>query len=439
MAYGGTTNTGNSTPGGTAGGVRGATGVARGGMTTRAGDTRNNNANIISSTIGTQLPGGGEILVPISTQVNLTQGYFSNNAGLLEGSNIHTGTLADANEKYYFNVTNTHPLSSSAEVQFSVAFGHIHGSGSVVLSGNETETLKGETQAVYNQVSSLVLKESEISGGLQISNQGTFNAAGGREDYIYTLVTKRTRYKDALDIKAWTIKLSGSNSAGAGTDVLSLTDDSGNDGTNVTQTIAGPRYNIVSGAAGTVVSASSARTFGHFYPHMGLMVFSGAELSASIPGYSDAAGKGIADITASFSANPADEAFQTASGFTPNLYNDGNPKNALKFVNCLRNIGSHDIRLRSSQEQEKRSYFCTVPVNDCNFSTNPTFVSESKNSSGITEAKLRHASMKMNPQVYISGVGLHATDGTLLAVAKLSTPVQKNFGTQQTIKVNLTY
>ena len=149
MAYGGTTNTGNSTPGGTAGGVRGATGVARGGMTTRAGDTRNNNANIISSTIGTQLPGGGEILVPISTQVNLTQGYFSNNAGLLEGSNIHTGTLADANEKYYFNVTNTHPLSSSAEVQFSVAFGHIHGSGSVVLSGNETETLKGETQAVY--------------------------------------------------------------------------------------------------------------------------------------------------------------------------------------------------------------------------------------------------------------------------------------------------
>jgi len=44
-----------------------------------------------------------------------------------------------------------------------------------------------------------------------------------------------------------------------------------------------------------------------------------------------------------------------------------------------------------------------------------------------------------NPNVYITGLGLHSADGALLAVAKLSTPIQKNFGTQQTIKVNLTY
>ena len=244
--------------------------------------------------------------------------------------------------------------------------------------------------------------------------------------------------KDRINKGTWTITFSGSNSAGTGhAQQLLLTDDSVND--SPTATPVGDRYNIVSGAAGTVVSSSSERTFGHYYPHMGMMVFSGAELSASIPGYSDAASKGIHSITASFSADPSNLAFQTASGFTPNLYNDGNPKNALKFVNCLRNIGSQDIRLRSSQEQEKRSYFCTIPTNECNHTTNPTFVSESTDANGITQAKLLHTSMRGNPTVYITGVGLHDGSGELLAVAKLSTPIQKNFGTQQTIKVNLTY
>ena len=73
--------------------------------------------------------------------------------------------------------------------------------------------------------------------------------------------------------------------------------------------------------------------------------------------------------------------------------------------------------------------------NQCNFSTNPTFVSGSTTNPGL----IRHASMRLNPTVYITGLGLHHSDGTLLAVAKLSTPIQKNFGTQQTIKVNLTY
>ena len=163
---------------------------------------------------------------------------------------------------------------------------------------------------------------------------------------------------------------------------------------------------------------------------MGLMLFSGATLSASIPGDNN-----IGHITASFSAEYDDAAFLSSSGFTPNLFDDGNPKNALKFVNCLRNIDDEDIRLRSSQEQEKRSYFCTVLPNQCNFSTNPTFISGSTTNPGL----IRHASMRLNPTVYITGLGLHHSDGTLLAVAKLSTPIQKNFGTQQTIKVNLTY
>ena len=161
------------------------------------------------------------------------------------------------------------------------------------------------------------------------------------------------------------------------------------------------------------------------------MVFSGAELSASIPGPSTTPNP-ITSNTASFTTDSSDGLFRSSSGFAPNLFDDGNPKNALKFVNCLRNIGTEDIRLRGSQEQQKLSYFCTVPVDQCNFSTNTTFTSGS-------QGRLRHKSMYNNPNVYITGVGLHNSDGVLMAVAKLSTPILKNFGSQHTIKVNLTY
>ena len=161
------------------------------------------------------------------------------------------------------------------------------------------------------------------------------------------------------------------------------------------------------------------------------MIFSGAELSASIPGPATTPNP-ITALTASFNTDSSDGLFRSSSGFTPNLDASGNPKNALKFVNCLRNIGSEDIRLRGSQEQQKLSYFCTVTTDQCNFSTNPTLVSGS-------QGKLRHKSMYNNPQVYITGVGLHNADGTLMAIGKLSTPILKNFGAQHTIKVNLTY
>tara|TARA_X000001382_G_scaffold130970_1_gene128326 strand:- start:1656 stop:2963 length:1308 start_codon:yes stop_codon:yes gene_type:complete len=428
-------NTGNTTPGGSARG----TGGGLGGSSNQNPLTQNTEANNIGAAItsvGTviPIPAGETGEIGTRTNITVTQGYFTNGAGLLQGSNIHTGTLADSNEKYYYNVVNTHPASSSAEVQFSVAFAHRGGSGSNVLAGNETKTVKGESEAVYKQFSSLLLTENEITGGFKISQQGNGGAIAkhGTDEYVYLLIANRERFKDKLDKHAWTIKLSGASTTGsANAALLSLTDDSD----SPTQTgsftsIAGPRYNIVSGANGTVHTASVHRTFGHFYPNMGVMVFSGAELSSSIPGR-----KGTDHITASFSANTSDTAFITASGFTPNLNNNADCKNGIRFVNCLRQIGTQDIRLRGALEQDKRSYFCTVTPSQCNFTNNPTFISASADGSNV----LRHTSMFGNTTVYITGLGLHDANGTLLAVAKLSTPIQKNRGTQQTIKVNLTY
>jgi hypothetical protein len=47
--------------------------------------------------------------------------------------------------------------------------------------------------------------------------------------------------------------------------------------------------------------------------------------------------------------------------------------------------------------------------------------------------------MWSNPIVYITGLNLYSSDGELVANAKLSTPLKKNYGSEATIKVKLTY
>ena len=44
-----------------------------------------------------------------------------------------------------------------------------------------------------------------------------------------------------------------------------------------------------------------------------------------------------------------------------------------------------------------------------------------------------------NPQVYITRLGLYNGRGEVVAVANLSTPLLKNFSSEATIKVKLTY
>ena len=109
-------------------------------------------------------------------------------------------------------------------------------------------------------------------------------------------------------------------------------------------------------------------------------------------------------------------------------------KNALKFINCLRTGNSADtyIQARSEEDQTSVSYFCRAKAGQMNFSNSPTFRSGSFN-------ELRNKTMRGNPQVYITGVELYDGLGNMVANGKLSTPLKKNFSSEATIKVKLTY
>tara|TARA_R110000796_G_scaffold121637_4_gene235929 strand:- start:277 stop:1584 length:1308 start_codon:yes stop_codon:yes gene_type:complete len=379
----------------------------------------------------------------ITETIKTTTGYFTNGDGTISGNDIHTASLGDTNEKYYFNVCQTHPLSKSAETQFAVTYGHIGGSGSNQFGDSTTNnhTIVGEAQAVYKQLSSMLLTEAEQSGGFKISAGGTQAhlapvVLNKKDEFIYALIGKRNRFKDRFNKKTWTMSLSGSlKDAEAGT-ILSLTDDSAF--VPPAHSPAGPRYNIISGALGVASGSSDGklsaahRTFGHYYPDMGIMLFSGNELSHSIPGPMEGPHT-INAFTASFLSDKFAGLHRSASGFTPNLDAKGNSNNAMKFVACLRNNRTNTaLRIRAEEDQTQFNYFCRIKAGSYNFSNNPTFTSGSKN-------KIRQATMVGNPTTFISGLGLYNAAGQLLATAKLSSPLKKNFASEATVKVKLTY
>ena len=352
----------------------------------------------------------------ITSTDKLTAGYFSDSAVQLSATGLHSASISDTNEVYYYGISKDHTTGS---VQFNVAYGNSLGYG----SNSDSDNIKSPTEVVYKHWANLLLSENEVTGGFFISSpRATSAVTTGKDTEIYIVNAKRSLMKDRLNKKNWTVVLSGSTTPDGNGQILHLTDDSKT--VTATATPAGPRYNIVSGSQGTAFTTAATTTYGWFYPDQGALVFSGAELSKSIQG------KGASNGTAVTYNTSTMRGFGSA-GNSGNVLENADYNTALRFINCLKPSGAY-MKFRNEEDQTSVSYFCRVRSGESNFSNNPTFVSGSLN-------EIRQTTMKGNPTVYITGIGLQDSSGNIVAVGKLSTPLKKNFSSEATLKVKLTY
>ena len=350
----------------------------------------------------------------ISQTEKVTSPYFSNGNTTLLAANIVSSSLTDTNETYFFGISHN---STPTVEEFNVAFGSTNGYG----SDDDANAIKAPTEAIYKQFSNLLLAPTEVTGGFVISSPGSHAGAktSGKDEEIFILSSRRSNMKDRLNKGTWLLSLSGSNTAGdEGADILHLKDDSNLN--SPTATPVGDRYNIVSCSSAAVTAAeATVRNFGFFYPDMGVLVLSQHELSSSIPGK----GADINDVVV------FDDA--THKGFGTGTGVDENKKFALRFINCLQPTDAK-LKFRDEEDQVSAQYFCRVRSGQMNFSNSPTFVSGSLN-------ELRQTTMKGNPTTFITSVQLYNDSGEMVAVGNLSTPLKKNFSSEATIKVKLTY
>jgi hypothetical protein len=96
---------------------------------------------------------------------------------------------------------------------------------------------------------------------------------------------------------------------------------------------------------------------------------------------------------------------------------------------------SNGFTARNQETVKSQIVFARAFNNEYNFTTNPTFVTQS--STGATV--FAQSSMNTNPQVYITSVGLYDNQYNLVAVAKLSRPLLKSFDRELLIKVKLDF
>ena len=327
----------------------------------------------------------------------VTSGIWSGDAGSLTAFYSSSEQSASVSGKYYLDVYNEHHTSASAEVQFSIAYAHISGGGVPTLSQTDSSTLA--TKAIYSQMRNLLLDSADTY--FSVYNGST--EGGHNLEHFYALNINRARYKEKLDPGNIQISLSGS----AG--LVTLIDDSGQ-----TETVgsSGRVFNMVSGALnigtgneGTInsVTASNGLGWGLFYPDAGVIILNPSAVRAGV---------GTTFVSAS------------AANTYSNVTNMHNLFDAFKK--------GEDFQARRTENVSTSHYFVRANNREFNFSNNPTFVTGST-------GQFVQPTFERDPKVYITTVGLYDDANELLAVAKVSKPIEKSFDKEVAIKVKLDF
>jgi hypothetical protein len=327
----------------------------------------------------------------------VTSGIWSSDAGSLQAFHTSSAQSSSVSGKYYLDVYNENATSSSSEVQFSIAYGHISGGGAPTLDQSDNSTLP--TKAIYSQFRNLLLD----SGDTYFSVYNGTTAGGQNISDLFAINVNRARYKEQLD--PGNIQLNLKN----GSTVISLIDDSGQ-----TEAVgaSGRVFNMVSGALnigtaneGTIssVTASNGQGWGLFYPDAGIMLLNPSAV---------AAGLGV-----TFSSASAADTYHNAT-------------NNMKLYQAI--SASADFQARRTENVSTSHYFVRANNREFNFSNNPTFVTGSV-------GQFVQSTFERDPKVYITSVGLYDDANELLAVAKTSKPIEKSFDKEVAIKVKLDF
>ena len=319
---------------------------------------------------------------------SITAGLWTGNSPELTTFYTSSTQVASSNGDYYINVFNSESLT---DIQFAIAYGDVDGSGSIEY--DSAVPGKSPSSTNYGQYRTLVLGDENAE----------FTFGGTTSPNFYALSVDRNRYKGGLFPGSTTLKLT------VGGNDLFLTDNS-QVATTVEFNDAGRVFQLVSGSAGTVDDThpngytENSGSYGLFLPDIATYILNPKALDTTAAGGGILLGTTRGDDTDSENAGRLYDAIVDGASFTAN-----------------------------SEETITSDFIFVRPrSSEFNYSENPSFISGST-------GEVLYNSFINNPTTYVTTVGLYNDASELLAVAKLSTPLEKDFTKEALIRVKLDF
>lgn len=284
---------------------------------------------------------------------------------------------------FFLEIYNQDPTQpGSIQTQFSVAYANVSGSGATPFNTQAPENTP--TSVLYKQIRTLIYKNS-----IDKIPFGTGDNIYESEDF-FLINVDRGRYKEKIAPGSLKLTLSyNSNEI-----VLS---DKSDDPSQITDTQIGQAIELKSNVSGSVEDSGS---YGKLLPEAGLILLNPKALQA------DVADGGI-ELNSSISSS----------------------KNYLKVYNAIDEGGS--FFLASKETVASNFFFIRIRNDEFNYTLNPSARDEQGN--------IRYPELIDNPVVYVTTIGLYNDNRDLVAVAKLSRPLQKSFTKEGSFAIKLDY
>ena len=342
---------------------------------------------------------------------SVTSTVWSNNSPSLNTYFTSSTQTEGVSGPFYLSVYQTASSLPEAAVQFQIAYGNKNGGGGVNYDSSVQQ--KSATTTIYGQYRTLVLEDENASFVFGSSSTGSV------DNDFYAVSIERARYKQSLLPGSLNITLENIGTAAYGS--IQITDDS-NMVSLPTYYGTMRAYQLILGSNGTAYNSStggdgytpSSGSYGLFLPDISTLLFNAAALDGDGSGGADG-GIGLGTVTTAdtFGDNPT-KLFDVISG-------------------SIDAVGVTNVFELNSQETLTSDYvFVRARNNEYNYTENPSFISGST-------GEVIYPYFINNPQTFPTTIGLYNDSNDLLAVAKLSRPIQKDFTKEALVRVKLDF
>tara|TARA_R110002110_G_scaffold126866_1_gene305517 strand:- start:2352 stop:3473 length:1122 start_codon:yes stop_codon:yes gene_type:complete len=346
---------------------------------------------------------------------------------------ILSGTYNSENIKNYshgmFQSVYDYPyLSSSANHIFDITVG-IDTNSSLYSLITTSNGQKSKKKNIYNQMSQVLMGYDATGSILKFDEDGDIIGGGNKLNECIVLPFARLLSKDEVKKESFALTLGVNNNYDtpfATARVITVSDVSASTEYRVNSPVG--EYGILyatASASGQFLNTSSTHTAsinGVTYWYAGLLFYQA----------------GVAVLTASLFGSQLNEAGSGIGGTlqfnnVAGLHRINSVLTASQISGAADNFRHRvkNLQFNNTTELNSTVYFCRANHNEFNYSSNPTYTSNSK---------IRVKSQATDdPLAYITTVGLYNDNNELMATAKLSEPLKKSPATEFTIRTRLDY